>query len=153
VLLASAFILAGCGGSAQAKPTVVRAHGFSFNAPDGWKVTVSPTSAMAAHDSQLLQVSTFPLLRAYRDALFGKVKKELDLRMQAVAKDAGGAVTASSTVTADGARAHSYQVSAGKDVIEYTFVLRGKREYELLCRRPASSGDDTCKALVTSFAA
>ena len=131
----------------------VRGHGYSFNAPGGWKVTTSATSTMAAHDSELLQVSTFPLVHTYSDALFGKVKPELDARMQAVAKDTGGAVTGSRTVTALGARAHSYEVAAGKDVLEYTFVFRGKREYELVCRRPSSKNDDTCNTLVSSFSA
>jgi hypothetical protein len=152
-LLACVLILAGCGGSAHAKPMTVRGHGFSFNAPTGWRVTTSARTAIAAHDSELLQVSTFPLLRPYTDSLFDKVKKELDVRMTAVAKDAGGAVTGTRTVTALGARAHAYDVASGSDVLEYTFVLRGKREYELLCRRPSSKGDGNCKGLVTSFSA
>ena len=137
----------------HAKPTTVRGHGFSFNAPAGWKVTAAGSSTTASHDSELLQVSSFPLLKAYSDALFDRVKTELDVRMQAVAKAAGGTVTGSRTVTAGGGRAHSYEVSAGGDVLQYTFVLRGKREYELLCRRPSSKGDGNCKTLLTSFAA
>jgi len=131
----------------------VRGHGYSFNAPGGWKVAVSASAATASHDSELLQVSSFPLIRVYSDALFVKVKKELDVRMQAVAKAGGGTVTGSRTVTVGGTRAHSYAVAAGKDVLEYTFVLRGKREFELLCRRPSSKSDDNCQALLTSFAA
>ncbi len=146
-------ILAGCGGSPHAKPVAIRGHGFSFNAPSGWQVTVSARTATASHGSELLQVSTFPLLRTYSDALFGKVKRELDVRMGLVAKAAGGTLSGSRTVTALGARAHSYDVAAGKDVLEYTFVLRRKREYELLCRRPSSKGDGNCKTLLSSFAA
>jgi hypothetical protein len=148
-LLLALLILAGCGGSPPAQPQLVRGKGFSFNAPAGWKVTGS----RAQQDSQLVQVATFALLHPYSDALFGRVKQELDSRMQAVAKQAGGSVTDSRTVTVDGRRAHSYQVTAGKDVLEYTFVLRGLREYELLCRRPSSASDDACKLLLTSFAA
>ena len=55
------------------------------------------------------------------------------------------------TVTAGGVRAHSYEVKAGDTIDEYTFVLRGKREFQLLCRRQASSSDDACKQLLTSF--
>lgn len=142
-------ILAGCGGSPHAQPQVVRGRGFSFNAPAGWKVT----GTRAQHDSQLVQVATFPLLHRYDDSLFERVKQELDARMQAVAKQAGGSVTGSRTVTVDGGRAHSYQVTSGKDLLEYTFVLRGLREFELLCRRPSSASDDACKLLLTSFAA
>jgi hypothetical protein len=152
-LLASLLILAGCGGSPHVQPTTVRGHGFSFNAPGGWKVTTSARTVLASHDSEIVQVSTFPLIRAYSDALFARVKTELDDRMKTVAKDAGGTVTGSRVVTAAGVRSHSYEVSAGKDVLEYTFVLRGKREFELLCRRPSSKSDGNCKALLTSFSA
>jgi hypothetical protein len=153
LLASAAIILAGCGGSAHGKPVAVRGHGFSFNAPAGWKVTSATASTTASQDDNLLQVSTFPLIHPYTDALFTKVKSELDVRMHAVAKDAGGTVTGSKTVTVAGGRAHSYDVTAGKDVLEYTFVLRGKKEYELLCRRPSSDSDTNCAQLLTSFAA
>lgn len=146
-------ILAGCGGSAHAKSMAVRGRGFSFNAPSGWKVTDDPGSTTVSRDSELVQVSTFPLMRTYTDALFDRVKTELDVRMQAVAKDAGGTVAGSRTVTVNGARAHSYEVTAGKDVLEYTFVLRGKKEFELLCRRPSSGSDANCRELLSSFSA
>jgi hypothetical protein len=45
-----------------------------------------------------------------------------------------------------------YTVTVGDHVDEYTFVLRGRREYQLLCRRKASNGDDACRQLLTSFA-
>ena len=131
----------------------VQGHGFSFNAPGGWKVKTTSHSVTASHDSRLVQVSSFPLVRPYSDALFGKVKSELDVRMQAVAKEARGTVAGSRTVTANGGRAHSYEVKAGDDVLEYTFVLQGKKEYELLCRRPSSKDDGNCAALLTSFSA
>lgn len=130
---------------------MVRGDGFSFDAPDGWKVAVAKRSGTAWHASQLVQVSTFPLMRTYDDALFGKVRKELDARMQAVAGQLKGTVAASSTVDVAGSRAHSYDVKAGGDLLQYTFVLRGKKEYELLCRRPASSDQAPCKQLLTSF--
>ena len=131
----------------------VRGDGFSFNAPGGWKVTTSAHTATATRDSEIVQVTNFPLIRTYTDALFAKVKRELDVRMAAVARAAGGSVTGSHTVTAGGVRSHSYEVAAGEDVLEYTFVLRGKREFELLCRRPSSKSDDACRALISSFAA
>ena len=44
-------------------------------------------------------------------------------------------------------------VTAGDQVDEYTFVLSGKREYLLLCRRTSSStASKFCGQLVTSFA-
>jgi hypothetical protein len=38
-------------------------------------------------------------------------------------------------------------------VDDYVFVLRGKREYQLLCRRSSSGSDDHCKLLLASFQA
>lgn len=144
-------ILAGCGGSPQAQPQLIRGPGFSFNAPAGWKDTAKGTTATASHDSQLLQVTAFPLLRPYSDALFDKVKRELDARMQIVATQAKATIKGSSTVTAGGGRAHSYRLQAGDDLLEYTFVLRGMHEFELLCRRPSNASDDACRQLLSSF--
>jgi len=71
--------------------------------------------------------------------------------MQIVATQAKGTISGSSTVTAGGGRAHSYRVQAGDNLLEYTFVLRGMREYELLCRRPSNADDAACKQLLSSF--
>ena len=99
-----------------------------------------------------MQVATFSLLKPYNPALFGRVERELHMRMQEIAAQSGGRVSGNSTVTAGGIRSHSYQVVAGDHVDEYTFVLQGKREYQLLCRRATSSGSDACDQLVKSFA-
>lgn len=148
-----ALILAGCGGSAHVQSQAVRGPaGARFDAPAGWKVVRAGTTVFASQGSQLLLVSTFPLVKTYTDALFDKVKRELDVRMQAVAKEVKGTITGSDTVTVGGIRSHGYSVSAGKDVLEYTFVLKGKREYQLLCRRPSSAGDGNCKQLLATFA-
>lgn len=130
---------------------MVHGPGFRFAAPDGWRVSGGGRWARASRDSQLVQVTIFPLLRPYNDGLFDRVRGELDARMQGVAQQLHGSVVGTRTVTAAGIRSHSYQVTAGKDIVEYTFVLRGKREYELLCRRPASASDDPCAGLVRSF--
>jgi hypothetical protein len=76
----------------------------------------------------------------------------LAVRMRAVAAETGGKVTGTSTVTAGGTRSHAYDVTVGDHVDQYTFVLRGKREYQLLCRRKSSSDDGFCKQLIASFA-
>ena len=144
-------ILAGCGGSSQKNAQVVRGNGFHFEAPAGWHVSKARTSAAAALDSQLVQVTTFPLIRPYDSSLFAKVRRELDARMQAVAEQLHGKVTGSRTVTAGGIRSHNYDVAAGGDDVEYTFVLIGRREYQLLCRRPSSASDAPCAQLLKSF--
>ena len=148
-------ILSACGGSgahkAQAGWTTLAGAGFRFQAPTGWKGNAQPKVARAAHDGELVQVSTFPLAKQYTDALFTKVNRELRTRMQAVAQQVGGKVTGERTVTAAGIRSHAYDLTAADHVDEYTFVLRGKREYLLLCRRKAGGDRSFCERLVTSF--
>ena len=146
-------ILTGCGGSSarQATAQSVSGPGFSFDAPAGWKVTAGTARASASHADELVQVVAFPLLKPYSPALFAKVEVELRTRMHQLATQTGGTVSGSATVTAAGIRSHSYDVTVADHVDEYTFVLRGLREYQLLCRRKSSSADDTCRALLTSF--
>jgi hypothetical protein len=147
-------ILAGCGGSGTAKQrwATVDGYGFRFEAPVGWKVSRSTAKTAAARDSELVQVATFPLLKPYTDALFDRVARELAVRMQELAGETGGKLSGRSTATVDGNRSHVYDVAVGDHVDQYTFVLRGKREYQLLCRRKTSSDDAFCKRLLATFA-
>jgi len=147
--------LTGCGGSGakQVPPQTVSGQGFSFAAPSGWQVTVDKRRASASHNGELVQVAAFPLQKPYSSPLFAKVERELRVRMKQVAGETGGRVSSSATVTAGGIRSHSYSVTVGDHVDEYTFVLRGMHEFQLLCRRKASSSDDTCRQLITSFRA
>ena len=150
--------LAGCGGSSVATGDqqwqIVRGTGFTFEAPAGWKVERAKNRVSVTRRSELVQISTFPLAKAYDDKLFAPVAKELRLRMAEIARQTDGKLSAGPVVTADGVRSHSYDVTAGDQVVEYTFVLSGKREYLLLCRRTSSKSDDSefCGRLVTSFA-
>jgi hypothetical protein len=146
-------ILAGCGGSGAPKVQwqSVRGSTFRFDAPVGWQVHRLGPRIFASHDSDLVQVATFPLVHPYSPALFTRVESELSSRMAAVAKQTGGTVIAHSVVTAAGIRSHSYDVRVGDHVDQYTFVLRGKREYQLLCRRMASDTGTTCARLVASL--
>jgi hypothetical protein len=152
--LAACLILAGCGGSSEqdTPPARVAGTGFGFLAPGGWTVERSDGKVSARHDSELVQVATFRLLKPYRNALFGRVQRELTTRMGQLAQQTGGSVSAPRTVVTDGIRSHSYRVTVGDHVDEYTFVLRGRREFQLLCRRKASHGDEPCRQLLTSFA-
>ena len=153
LLAAGLLILAGCGGSGTTKapPQRITGTGFSFQAPAGWEVQRARTLVMATHGSELVQVSTFPLQKPYTDALFGKVAKELQTRVGQVAAQTGGRLTGRSVVTAGGIRSHRYLVTVGGHVDEYTFVLRGKREYLLLCRRGSSHDQAPCDQLIKSF--
>lgn len=149
----AALILAGCGGSGEpkAQSQVVKGRGFSFGAPVGWRVQHSVRGAAASHDSELVQVSTFPLVRPYTEPLFERVGNELALRMKTIAQETGGTLAGRSTVTAGGVKSHRFDVEVDGHVDQYTFVLIGKREYQLLCRVRTSSDDAFCSELLTSF--
>jgi predicted Zn-dependent protease len=160
-LLRASLILAvlglpACGGSTAPKNQgdwqTVSGTGFTFQAPKGWKVEHAKNRVSATSGSEVVQVATFALMKAYDDTLFARVAAELRLRIDDIARETGGKLTGQRTVTADGVRSHAYDVTAGKQVDEYTFVLSGKRESLLLCRRASSDGAGVCSQLVTSFA-
>jgi hypothetical protein len=152
-LFIAVLILAGCGGSGEPKAHYLRVAGpgFSFGAPVGWQIDHAVGRTSASSDSQLVQVSTFPLVHPYTDSLFDAVANELALRMKALAKETGGVLQGTSTVKAAGIRSHVYEMKVGDHTDAYTFVLRGNREYQLLCRRRSSTSDAFCKHLITSF--
>lgn len=153
-LLLATLILAGCGGSSEPKAAyqLVKGAGFSFQAPVGWKVEHAVRRSEASSGSELVQVATFALVRPYAASLFTRVTTELDLRMKTLAEQTGGEVAGKTVVKAGGVLSHAYTVNVGDHVDEYTFVLEGKREYQLLCRRLASSSGAFCAQLVKSFA-
>jgi len=130
---------------------VVSGPGFRFAAPAAWRVARTGRAVSASQDSELVQVSTFRLVKPYTPKLFDRVEGELSARMREVAAATGGKVTASKTVTAGGIRSHAYDVTVGDHVDQYTFVLRGMREYQLLCRRLSAHGTEACDALIASF--
>jgi hypothetical protein len=145
--------VAGCGGSSapKAQSQVVTGAGYRFEAPAGWKVTRSPQRVSVEQDSELLQVAAFKLAKPYTAKLFARVATELSLRMATVARETSGKVVSSRTVSPAGIKSHAYEVQVGDHVDEYTFVLAGRREFQLLCRRNASGGVGICKQLVASF--
>lgn len=96
-------------------------------------------------------MARFRLLKPYSNSLFQKVEKELDVRMASVATQTSGRLAGSNVVTAGGVRSHSYRVEADGRIDQYTFVLRGMREYQLLCRRSASHADGNCRLLLRTF--
>jgi hypothetical protein len=151
-LLVAATIFAGCGGSGAGEPAqTLNGRGFRFDAPAGWSVRRTARLVSASKDGNVVQVATFSLLKPYTAELFDRVEKELRARMRQVAAESGGTVSGSATVTAAGIRSHAYVVTVGNHVDEYTFVLQGKREFQLLCRRTESSGADACEQLVRTF--
>lgn len=124
-------------------------QGVHFRAPADWKVTVADGRTTAKNGVSFVQVATFPLVHPYTAALFDKVQSELALRMAEVAKQGGGTVRGHSVVIVDGAKSHSYEVALGDRTDRYTFLLRGRREFLLVCSADAA----VCDELAASFSA
>lgn len=163
VLVATALTLllagAGCGGggttetSAEAGQTV-SGTGFAFRAPESWTAHTGRTSADARQDdSTLVSVTVLPLVRPYRIALFPRVAEELDRVASAYAASLKGRVASRRTVRVAGRRAREYRITHGDLVDEITFVLRGKRNFQLTCRWRSKDGEPgACARLASSFA-
>jgi hypothetical protein len=147
--------LAGCG-SSNSPPAeqVVRGSGYRFLAPAGWAVSRSPRVVRASEGLELLSVTRYPLVHAFRPERWPQVLKELDNAASGVARQQSGTVASSRTTTVAGRRARSYDIKYrhdGKDLVErITFVLRGKTEYYLLCRYEGGDAG-ACERLLATF--
>ncbi len=106
---------------------------------------------------ELIRVSVFPLLHLYRPGLFTRVvTEELDPHVHQLATQVNGTVRSSTNVTVAGIRSRQYELGYSSRAHGYleriTFVFRGKKEFELLCRWEASSSEPSaCARLTTSF--
>lgn len=145
-----ALILAGCGGSSAPRASwrTVELGSYRFQVPAGWQATVAKDRYEARKDGSFVQAQAFPLVHAYRPALFGKVEPELALRMAAVAKQVGGTVGAHRTVSPAGIKSHAYDLKVAGRTDTYTFVLRDRHELQLICSADAT----VCDRLLASFA-
>jgi hypothetical protein len=147
----------GSGGTSHPAAKTISGSGFSFRAPGDWHV-VRRNSVVSASPSptstELVSVSVFPLLRTYSPSLFTAVSRELDGDARKLASRLGGAVASSTTVTVAAIRSRQYELtytSAGhEDHQRITFVLRGKTEFQLLCRWSGSE-PSACVQLEQTF--
>ena len=149
-------ILAGCGGGGvETVPTAqkVSGPGYRFEAPPGWKVThAKDVSAATDGAVDRVEVRTFKLVRPYEVSRFKAATRELDGVITRIAAQLNGKVVTRRTVRVGGRKARSYTVVYDGRVQQITFVLAGRREHQLSCRRLASSDDAACRALLASFA-
>ena len=161
VALVPVLAAAGCGGGGGASTEsnagsgqTVSGPGFSFQAPEGWTVKSSATSAEARQDSStVVSVTVLPLVRPYRLALFPRVAKELDRVASTYASNVKGTVTSKRTVVLAGRKAREYEIVHGDLVDRITFLLRGKRNFQLTCRWPSGPGNPAaCEQLAATFA-
>jgi hypothetical protein len=150
VALALAVAAAGCGGSGGGEQQV-RGPAFSFEAPGDWKLSrdASGASARSSH-AELVSVTVLPLRRPYDPKLFRRVVVELDHVAQQLADELKGSVDASRTLTVGGRRVRQYDVVHQGIVDRFTFVLRGRSNFQLLCR---FTGDEpeACRTLIATF--
>jgi hypothetical protein len=129
----------------------VQGRGYSFDAPVGWMLVRTPrTLGMQNGSVDLVQVTRLPLIRAYRPALFERVVPELDRTAKQLGEEAGARVTGR-TVRVLGERVRQYDLQFSGRVEQLTFVLRDRKNFQLLCRREDDGDDAPCKRLVTSF--
>jgi hypothetical protein len=153
-VLVVAVLVAGCGGS-HGGTRIIVGSGFTFTAPSEWTVVGNQRSVQVAHGVQLVSVTRFPLLRAFRPELWPKAVPEMDRSAEGLAADQHGTVTARVTITVARRRARRYDITyqhGGKKLVErVAFVLRGKTEYELLCRIEHGKSSSACDTLFSSF--
>jgi hypothetical protein len=134
---------------------MVRGPDFSFEAPGGWEVEREGRAVTAADGDAKVGVLTFRLARAYEPGLWPRVVPELDALADRLAGELDAKVGSRSTATIDGRRARSYTIEGAKDgTRRLAFVLRGQREYELVCRYPDADDEEAaaaCERLFSSF--
>lgn len=161
-MLAAAAVVAlavsGCGGggkttTAASAGQTVSGPGFAFRAPEDWTAKTLPTSASASADgSTLVSVTVLPLVKPYRPALFPRVVQELDRVAAQYASSLKGRVASRRTVIVAGRKAREYRIDHGDLVDRITFLLRGKRNFQLICRWRAADGEPAaCTQLASSF--
>jgi len=147
-LLVLALILAGCGGAGNSNWQQVQGSGFRFLAPSAWKVS-GATASNGPVDR--VQVNEFRLVHPYVRAKQVAAAKELDGVATRLAKQLKGKVSTRRTLEVNGLDARGYVIDHNGLIEEFTFVLRGRQEYELVCRRTRGADDTACRELVTSF--
>jgi hypothetical protein len=101
-------------------------------------------------DVDLVQVTRLPLVRPYSPTLFKRVTPELNRVAGELGKGQGAKVTGK-TIHVLGQPTRQYQLRFSGRLEELTFVLRGKTNYQLLCRRDENGDDAPCGRLVSSF--
>jgi hypothetical protein len=159
ILAAFALVVAGCGSGDRTSPLKnVQGTGYTFSAPASWEIVRTARQVQAVEGKKsfaLVAVSRLPLLHVFRAELWSKVVPELDRVADGVAQQQHGSVTEAKDVKISGEPARKYLVAydlRGKKLVEtIAFVLRGKTEYELLCRYAQDGSSDACDTLLETF--
>ena len=146
-------LVAGCGDDGAAGVQTVAGAGYRFEAPGDWKIERAGRALSVVEDggSATVSVTSFRLARPYRPGLWRPVVRELDQVADRLARALGGVVSARATVEIGGQRARRYDLSNTRDgTRRLGFVLRARREYQLLCRG-APDPEPACEQLFATF--
>ena len=148
LLLVAALLLAGCGGAANRSWQQVEGDGFVYNAPANWTVDGS-----TAVDGQVdrVEVLVFRLLRPYDSTKRVGAARELDRVAAGIAAQLKGSVMSRRSLEVGGLDGRTYTVVFNGKTEQITFALRGRREYQLLCRHRLGADEAPCAELVKSF--
>jgi len=145
--------LTGCGGSPVPTTQTVAGQGYRFQAPVGWRLRPG-TRTVAAWNGRVdvVEVTHYPLERAYRPARARAADRELEGDVERLAVNLRGRIVHRSSVVIAGADTTMYRVVFGQaTTLEIAFFLRGGDEYELSCQRRSSDSDGPCSQLFASF--
>jgi hypothetical protein len=150
------FILTGCGGSPQPErraTRLVRGQGVTFAVPKAWSLKRTPRGVVAKRGASSVSATTYTTLKPYDPAEFDRVAVELDRTVAQLAEQAGGKVTERTTTAVGGRRIRAYRYTAGGYATRIGFVLRDRREVQLLCRARTGAGDPdgACALLFETF--
>src|SRR5262245_43264771 len=147
-------ILAGCGGGGTTEPSTqtVQGAGYRFEAPTGWEVKQMPDGVAAASGpGDRVEVRTFKLVRPYVVSRFAAAVRELDNAITRLAAQQNARVTSRRTARVAGRKVRSYRIAYDDKVEEITWLLVGRQEHQLLCRRRENGDDQPCRQLLDTF--
>jgi hypothetical protein len=133
---------------------LVAGAGYTFSAPHGWEVSRQPHGVSVARpgsDSDLVSVSRYRLPRV-------PTAREIDAAADSLARRLRGRVVAGKWVHVAARRSRQFEIAyavRGEELgVRLTFVIEGRREFQLLCRWQAPPVEETtaaCKGLHSSF--
>jgi len=95
-------------------------------------------------------VTTFRLAKPYEPSLFDRARPEIERVAHQLAVQLK-ATTTERTVKVAGEPALQFDLVHDDVVEQVTFVLRGRTEYQLYCRRAKDGDSSACERLVKTF--
>ena len=155
MVLVSVLILAGCGGGGTSR--TVDPDGTGRGVPLRGAGGLDGDAAHGRRRGGLGRPSTGSRCgrsgssRPYDVRRFHAAARELDSVISRLATQLDGKVTSRRTVRVGGRKSRSYTIAYDGKTQQITFVLQGRQEHQLLCRRGAGGDAEPCRALLATF--